>query len=1108
MKNSNYTSLPAHFLELSQDLMCVASFDGCFKYVNPAWEKLIGYSEKELLSKPYFELLHPDDQIKNEEGVSKLTRGEAVINFENRFICKNGSIKLIQWSATPVVEQNEMLCVGRDITECKRAEEVLKESEEKYRTIVENTAEGILIVQEGKRVYYNPRWLEITGYSAKEYETIPFLSLVHPEDPDFVSKSLRNLELGKEFKKSWVSRIITKSNQTKSIKVKASRIQWEGKIAGMFLIEDISEQKIVENAFRDSEELQRIILSNISDPVFITDDTGKFFFICPNVVNGLGFSVEEIEKMGTISELFGDELFSPEELKIHGEIINLEYSLTDKSGIQRDFLINIKQVNIGWGTLLFTLHEITKLKNAEKGLYDFEEKYTKYIEHAPLGIFVADGTGKYIDVNPRACELLDYTRNELLELSIPDVSIDGEVIENFQMLKKDGVISFEDQLRKKDGDVVDVRLDAVAITNNQFIAFCTDITKQKLMEKELQLSEEKFSKAFYASPNLMSFTRPEDGYICDINDSFCHVFGYTREECIGHKTTELNMWADSEQRNKVIEKLKETGAALYFNVDLRTKTGEIRSVIDSIVNITINNQKYLLSVATDITERKHAEESLKASMEREKELADIVRNTPIAIAIGYPDGTLKKCNTAFSQLTGYSNTELQHINWNKVLTPPKWRTIESEKLSKLGTHQRSVKYEKEYIHKNGSIVPIELLVIANFDLDGNIIHYTGFIEDITQRKKAEEALLENQKRYKKAQAMGHVGNWEYSLETLKFWGSDEAKRIYGFNKDSKEFTTEKVENCIPERERVHQALVDLIEHDKKYDLIFDIITFDKSIRKTIHSIAEAERDANGNVIKVVGVISDITKSKQVEDELIKAKEKAEESDRLKTAFLSNMSHEIRTPMNGIIGFTSLLKKPRLSGEQQQHYIRIIEESGARMLSTINDIIDIAKIESGQIRVFISEIDINELMNGLFEFFMPEAAKKNIQFLITNKVSEQNTIIKTDKHKLNSVLLNLIKNSIKYTHEGSIEFGYCIREISNKSELEFYIKDTGIGISKEKQKTVFERFVRANIEDKRIYEGSGLGLTISQAYIEMLGGKIWVESEEGVGSQFYFTIPCN
>jgi signal transduction histidine kinase len=236
-----------------------------------------------------------------------------------------------------------------------------------------------------------------------------------------------------------------------------------------------------------------------------------------------------------------------------------------------------------------------------------------------------------------------------------------------------------------------------------------------------------------------------------------------------------------------------------------------------------------------------------------------------------------------------------------------------------------------------------------------------------------------------------------------------------------------------------------------------------------------------------------------------AKEKAEESDRLKSAFLANMSHEIRTPMNGILGFTNLLKNPKLTGESQKKFIQIIEKSGKRMLDTINDIIDISKIESGQVKVKEEEVKANELVEDLYAFFSREADLKGLKMILDNQLKVENSKIITDKVKLESVLTNLLKNAIKYTEKGTIHFNCFIEEKNKRSFMVFHVKDTGIGIPPDRIGAIFNRFEQSDIEDRNVHEGSGLGLAISQFYAEMLGGEIKVESEVGVGSSFIFEL---
>jgi signal transduction histidine kinase/CheY-like chemotaxis protein/ligand-binding sensor domain-containing protein len=237
-------------------------------------------------------------------------------------------------------------------------------------------------------------------------------------------------------------------------------------------------------------------------------------------------------------------------------------------------------------------------------------------------------------------------------------------------------------------------------------------------------------------------------------------------------------------------------------------------------------------------------------------------------------------------------------------------------------------------------------------------------------------------------------------------------------------------------------------------------------------------------------------------ELLLAKNKAEESDRLKTAFLQNMSHEIRTPMNGILGFLELLREPDLDDINKNNYINIINDSGQRLLNTINDIIELSRIESNQLSISYSEVDITEMMNYHYNFFKLQAEEKGLKLKLSAKIQDKKAAVETDKKILDNILINLINNAIKFTKKGTVEFG---NYLENDSMI-FFVKDSGIGIPHDRLEAIFDRFVQADMKNTRTHEGSGLGLSIVKGYLELLNGSISVESEPGQGSTFRFSVP--
>jgi signal transduction histidine kinase len=258
----------------------------------------------------------------------------------------------------------------------------------------------------------------------------------------------------------------------------------------------------------------------------------------------------------------------------------------------------------------------------------------------------------------------------------------------------------------------------------------------------------------------------------------------------------------------------------------------------------------------------------------------------------------------------------------------------------------------------------------------------------------------------------------------------------------------------------------------------------------------------GVITNFIAIKDDITEKKKFFEELIIAKEKAIESEKLKTAFLANMSHEIRTPLNGIIGFSRMLSESDLASEERQEYSKILNQSCDRLLNTVNDILDISKIESNQMEVRFSLFYLKNVIQELYELHIGNFSKKSINLILNLKQIDDELIIYSDEQKIYQILNNLINNAYKFTELGEVEIGASIKN----DYIEFFVRDTGIGISESAIDFIFGRFNQENNNLNRGFEGTGLGLSICKGLVNLLGGKIWLESSQGLGSKFSFNIP--
>jgi two-component system, sensor histidine kinase and response regulator len=411
--------------------------------------------------------------------------------------------------------------------------------------------------------------------------------------------------------------------------------------------------------------------------------------------------------------------------------------------------------------------------------------------------------------------------------------------------------------------------------------------------------------------------------------------------------------------------------------------------------------------------------------------------------------------------------------------------------------------EWTYVRKDGRHLTVSLALTTIKDSSGKITGYVGIASDITGSKLAESGLRMLAERLSLATSVADVGVWEWDVVTGAMNWDDTMVGIYGFTLTKESPYQQWQKSVHPDDLHLAEGVLQKTLRDKcRAAVDFRIIRPDGTIRHL--SAAEGPiLDENGNVRRIIGVNIDVTKRKEAEADLKRAKEEAEAANRAKTEFLANISHEIRTPMNGIMGMTELVLDTELDSEQRE-YLNLAKVSADSLLSLINDILDYSKIEAGKLDIESIEFNLGDCLGDTMKTLSLRAHQKGLELAFEIEPNVPDALI-GDPGRLRQIILNLVGNAIKFTEQGEVVLSVqLLTHVGNELELHFTVSDTGIGISAEKQSEIFDAFKQADGSMTRKYGGTGLGLTISSRLVELMGGRIWVESELGEGSRFHFT----
>ena len=691
-------------------------------------------------------------------------------------------------------------------------------------------------------------------------------------------------------------------------------------------------------------------------------------------------------------------------------------------------------------------------------------------------------------------QVQEYINTNAFDIFSPDIASFGrdKAEETFRSGK---IVTFDDE---RDGRFVRFSLYPIVDNGGQITRLLMtghEISEMKLAEKEAS------DKKFFSSSLIESI--PGAFYMIDPEGRFVEWNTYERDIVVGKPEDEMANTFIIEtvhpgDRLMVTEKIRdilEHGHEESVEVRILMHGGpDVRWFQATGKRIIINDVKFLIGTGIDINEHKLAEDNaLRNSEDRFRTLFE--EHSSVQLIIDHETAKIIDANRAAATYYGWSIEKLRTMSMHDINTSPPEEVKHEIEMNRLSGH-RLLSYQHR--KADGSIRDVEVLnkIIT---VNGKKLSY-AIIHDVTERRQAENQL----------QKMSVAIEQNPTVVVM----TDPAGNIEYVNPQFTEHTGYTAEEAKGQNPRI---LKSGLMPKSVYEDLWNTILAGKIWRGELQNkkkngelfweraIVSAIRNSDGIITNFVAVKEDITEQKKMMDALIAAKEKAEENDRLKSAFLANISHEIRTPMNGILGFSELLKEPQLSGEEQAEYIDLIHQSGQRMLNLINDLIDISRIEAGETYPQIAETPINEVCHDLCAFFKPQADKKGLRLTCTTGLPDHESIIVTDQIKLQQILTNLVQNSLKFTRTGSIDIGYARKG----NMLTFYVSDSGIGVPLEMQHKIFERFRQADNSLTRAHEGSGLGLSISKAYVEMLGGTIRVVSEgDSKGSRFTFSIPYN
>ncbi len=865
-----------------------------------------------------------------------------------------------------------------------------------------------------------------------------------------------------------------------------------------------------------SDFFQRVLAESVNEIYVFDADTWRFLLVNDSARKNLGFSAKELVQMTPLDikpelteQMFREilaPLYNGKKQKVIFETVHLR-----KNKTRYPVEVHLQMIHEGEKKLFAAIIlDITERKRAEEIRRKSEQLFRAALYSIGDAVITTDTEGRILHMNPVAENLTGYKESEAKGKALEKVFVivnefTGQPAENpvNRVLREGKIVGLANHtvLISKNGRQIPIADSGAPIMDEDgkitgTVLVFRDQSEERKWQREISESEARFRGLFESSATGIALHRlvydaegiPVDYEILDVNNQYEKILGIPKEKAVGQRATLLYGTGKPPYFEQYLFVAK-SGKSLSFETYFEPMQKHF------FITVFSPEQEIFATTFLDISPLKNAISQIEKSSRQFSKM--FYEHSAVKLILDAKTGQLLDVNHAAEKFYGWKREKMRSMNISDINTlSPEEINMEMEKVR---TGRQSY-FEFRHRLADGTVRDVEVYSTA-MEMDGKEVLYS-IVHDVTEKRKATELLLYEQ--YLMNSLMDTTPDLIYFKDkesrlirvnkaVLKRFEFQHESEILG-KTDFDLFSQEYALQTFNDERKILETGTPLIGLEEKVIWPDGHITWASTSKLPL-------KDARGNIVGTFGISRDITEWKKIIEELSKAKEKAEESDRLKTSFLQNMSHEVRTPMNAIMGFSELLRNENLSPEKRKEYINIIGQSSTNLLNIIEDVLRISSIETGQEKINKEECTLRELMSVLELQFRKKAEQKNLDFTI-DIATDDEIVFLTDKTKLTQILANLLSNALKFTLKGFIRFGCRVEN----NYLHFYVEDSGIGISTEHIDRIFERFYQVETYLTRNYDGTGLGLSISKAYAEMLGGTLRVESTPGKGSVFHVLIP--